>query len=309
MNSADPATPAEATDRAQLLVAELNQLRVSAGMPSYRQLAARTHYSRSALWRATHSPYLPSREITLALASACGGDRAEWDRKWHTARVQAATGRAATSDPGQASPPAAATPPARALPGRRRLPGRLAVLLAAATVATVAAGAAMVIAGPRPTAAPRSALPVSIPYIRPADGDDPYIRHCGGDQQRLQYQDLYWPDHQRYGWLELYHSHLCDASWGYVFGPNSARWQVTIIARRLPGNTVAPSSFSGNAKPNSWGNVLITTRGSCVRIEAYVTVRSVRGPTAVTECLPDGQRPGIGPPPTPAPPPPSSYAN
>src|SRR5450756_1107011 len=81
MQPSDPAA-LPAKDPVQRLVAELDHLRGATGMASYRKLAARTHYSRSALWRATRGSRLPSRDITLALASACGGDIAEWDRKW-----------------------------------------------------------------------------------------------------------------------------------------------------------------------------------------------------------------------------------
>jgi hypothetical protein len=306
MDQADPVAPAETDDPVQRLVAELNQLRISAGKPSYRQLADRTYYSRSALWRATRSSRQPSRDITLALACACGGDRAEWDRKWSAMRAQASANAAATG-PGRAAPSVAeATRPAQAPLARRRWPGRSATILA---IAAVAAGAA-VIAISQSVAAPSAGpLRKDTPFTRPADGDDPYVGKCATDEQRFQYRNLYWPDHQLYGWLELYHSRLCDASWGYIFGPNSTRWQVTIVARRLPDNTIAPSISNENAPPNSWGNVLTTIRGSCVRVEAYITVGATRGPAAVTSCLPDQQGTTVGPPPTPAPPPPPQYAN
>jgi hypothetical protein len=314
MNPPDPAIAAEVSDPVLRLVTELNELRESAGRPSYRQLAARTHYSRSALWRATHGPRLPSRDITLALACACGGDKAEWDRKWCAARAEASARHLAAGE----SRPAAfhVAPPRRAgawpgwrfrpgWPGWRFRPGWRGWRgwLAVSAGAAAAAGGLAIITSTQPVAASHPA----VSSAGQADGDDPYISRCGADEQRLQFQDLYWPDHQLYGWLELYHSHRCDASWGYIFGPNSARWRVTIVAQRFPGDTSAPSSIQANAPANSWGNVLVTRPGSCVRIEAYITVGTVRGPVAVTECLPDVQRPGIGPPPTPAPPPPSPY--
>jgi hypothetical protein len=305
VNPADPAAPAAADDPVRRLLEELNQLRNSAGMPSYRQLAARTHYSRSALWRAARSSRLPSREITLALACACGGDRAEWDRKWCATRAQAFIARAATGDPGQSLPSAVpAALPAQRPRGRRGRSGLTAALLA------IAAVVALVIAISRWAAAP-SAAPFrgDVPFTTPADGDDPYISKCATDEQRLQFKNLYWPNHQLFGWLELYHSNLCNASWGYVFGPNSARWRVTILTRRLPDNTVAPSSSEENAPPNSWGNVLTTNGGSCVRVEAYITVGMMRGPTAVTSCRPSQQQTSVGPPPTPAPSPPAQYAD
>jgi hypothetical protein len=160
--------------------------------------------------------------------------------------------------------------------------------------------------GPK-AGAPAAAPQPQVLLTQPPDGGDPYVNKCGTDQQRLEYQNVYWPDHKLYGWLELYHSHVCDASWGYVFGPNSARWQVTIVTRRLPYDTVAPSSTDADDPPNSWGNLLSTPPGTCVRVEAYITVGSIRGPVAVTSCQPDRPGGGIAPPPTPPPAPPSQY--
>jgi hypothetical protein len=305
VNPADLPAPTAADDPVRRFREELNQLRNSAGVPSYRQLAARAHYSRSALWRASRGSRLPSREITLALACACGGDKDEWDRKWCAARAQSLIAPLATDAPDPAVPPAAAAllpvPTAR----RRRGPsGGTVVFLAAAAVVALAIAILRLVAAP--SAAP---LRPDASFIGPSDGDDPYVSKCATDEQRLQFQNLYWPDHQLYGWLELYHSNLCNASWGYIFGPNSPRWRVTIIARRLPDNTIAPSSIQEVAPANSWGNVLITNAGSCVRVEAYITVGMKRGPAAVTSCRPDQQHTSIGPPPTPPPAPPARYAD
>jgi transcriptional regulator with XRE-family HTH domain len=305
MKPSDPAaSPTE--DPAPWLVAELNHLRGAAGMASYRKLAARTNYSRSALWRATRGSRLPSRDITLALASACGGDIAEWDRKWRTAHADTATGRI----PGDEAAPTAASPasafPEQDSPVRR--PTRAWLVVVLATTIVVLGAITAVVSVSRSEASPSAAAPQPQALLtKPADGDDPYVSKCGTDQQRLEYQNVYWPDHDLYGWLELYHSHVCNASWGYVFGPNSARWQVTIVARRLPDDTVAPSSTNANDPPNSWGNVLSTPPATCVRVEAYITVGAIRGPMAVTSCQPDRPGGGVAPPPTPPPAPPPQY--
>jgi hypothetical protein len=302
MNPHNP-VPAPHDDPARRLVAQLGQLRAAAGTPSYRTLAARTNYSRSALWRATRGSRLPSREITVALARACGAEGTEWDRRWHAARAQvAASGLPAE---GSAAPPAGAAAQKAARPARRRPRIWLVASLAAITAALGGVTAAL---SPSDASPPLAAPQPHASHGRPADGDDPYVDKCATDQQRLEYQNLYWPDKKLYGWLELYHSHICDASWGYIFGPNSARWSVTIVARRLPGNTVAPSTTNADDPPNSWGNLLSTRPGTCVRIEAFIAVGAIRGPTAVTSCEPDRQGGGISPPPTPPPPPPPGYA-
>ncbi|MFI0448410.1 helix-turn-helix domain-containing protein [Actinomadura sp. 6N118] len=64
---------------------ELRRLRDQAGRPSYRELAQRAHFSRSTLAEAANGMRLPSLEATLAYAVACGGDRAEWERRWQEA--------------------------------------------------------------------------------------------------------------------------------------------------------------------------------------------------------------------------------
>lgn len=62
--------------------ADLRELRVRAGRPTYRQLAQRAYYSPSTLSLAASGTVMPSREVTLALVVACGGDVAQWDIRW-----------------------------------------------------------------------------------------------------------------------------------------------------------------------------------------------------------------------------------
>ena len=82
--------------------ADLRALRLRAGSPTYRELAPRAFYSASTLSQAASGVLVPSRAVTLAFVSACGGDIAEWDRRWralqqamaeeHRARVRRAAG-------------------------------------------------------------------------------------------------------------------------------------------------------------------------------------------------------------------------
>lgn len=69
----------------QLLAWQLRRLRAAAGGPSYRRLAQRAHYSASTLADAAMGERLPSLEVTLAYATACGGDADEWRTRWTTA--------------------------------------------------------------------------------------------------------------------------------------------------------------------------------------------------------------------------------
>lgn len=55
----------------------LRRLREQAGTPGYRHLAKRAHYSPSTLADAAKGERLPSLEVALAYAEACGGDPEE----------------------------------------------------------------------------------------------------------------------------------------------------------------------------------------------------------------------------------------
>ncbi|WP_159044536.1 helix-turn-helix domain-containing protein, partial [Streptomyces sp. NRRL B-24085] len=63
----------------------LRKLRQEAGGPTYRELARRAHFSVTALSQAAAGEHLPSLQVTLAYAAACGGDPDEWERRWREA--------------------------------------------------------------------------------------------------------------------------------------------------------------------------------------------------------------------------------
>ncbi|MEW9550653.1 WD40 repeat domain-containing protein [Nonomuraea sp. NPDC050783] len=69
----------------QSLAWELRRLREQAGRPSYRRLSHQAHFSASTLAEAASGERLPSLAVTLAYATACGGDRAEWEARWRAA--------------------------------------------------------------------------------------------------------------------------------------------------------------------------------------------------------------------------------
>ncbi|MEV4254530.1 hypothetical protein AB0J52_15380 [Spirillospora sp. NPDC049652] len=81
---------------------ELRGLRDRAGRPSYRELAARAHFSRSTLAEAATGLRLPSLEATLAYATACGGDAAGWEARWRTAAKELERSRRRCPYPGLA---------------------------------------------------------------------------------------------------------------------------------------------------------------------------------------------------------------
>ena len=70
------------------LAVGLRELRRCAGSPGYRELARRAHYSATTLAQAARGVSLPSLAVTLAYVRACGGDAAEWERRWRAAEAE-----------------------------------------------------------------------------------------------------------------------------------------------------------------------------------------------------------------------------
>ncbi|MEV4255421.1 hypothetical protein AB0J52_19890, partial [Spirillospora sp. NPDC049652] len=60
----------------------LRELRASVGTPSYRTMSKRSYYGFTTLAEAAAGRRFPSWEITRAYVVACGGDVAEWERRW-----------------------------------------------------------------------------------------------------------------------------------------------------------------------------------------------------------------------------------
>lgn len=64
---------------------ELRLLREQSGSPAYRDLAERTGLSSTTLSEAAAGRKLPSLRVTIAYVRACGGNPAEWERRWQEA--------------------------------------------------------------------------------------------------------------------------------------------------------------------------------------------------------------------------------
>ncbi|MCE7004266.1 hypothetical protein LWC34_15685 [Kibdelosporangium philippinense] len=79
-----PERPLESADDVLLsFAADLRGLRDKAGSPTYRELSKVAHYSPSVLSEAANGRTRPSLAVTLAYVDACGGDRDEWEQRWH----------------------------------------------------------------------------------------------------------------------------------------------------------------------------------------------------------------------------------
>ncbi|WHT17265.1 hypothetical protein N8J89_29625 [Crossiella sp. CA-258035] len=72
----------------QRFAGELRALRQQAGNPSYRELARQAHFSMATLAQAARGDRLPSLAVTLAYAKACGGEEAEWEKRWRDAAAE-----------------------------------------------------------------------------------------------------------------------------------------------------------------------------------------------------------------------------
>lgn len=78
----------EDDDLVGLFAADLRALMAAAGVPSYRELARRAHFSHTVIAGAAAGKVLPSLEVTLAFVAACGGDGAAWEQRWHAVRAE-----------------------------------------------------------------------------------------------------------------------------------------------------------------------------------------------------------------------------
>ncbi len=151
----------------------LRELRAAAGSPSYRELARRALFAPSVLSTAASGATFPTLAVTLAFASACGGDAGQWRRRWEAAAAaqapltdaasRPASPRRADAEPAAASSPrrsgsAAPHPTRPGLPAPAELPGtpahytgrqaELAHLLALTQPGIPSRAAAVAISGP-----------------------------------------------------------------------------------------------------------------------------------------------------------------
>jgi hypothetical protein len=254
---------------------QLRLLRERAGRPTYRHLEKLTHYSASVLSRAASGERLPSREVTLAFVAACGGDTAEWDRRWAAAAHDAPEPALPALLDLSGNDSAVSAGLDRVRP-RRWLSRRL--VLAVATALLIAVATTVVLLLRQRT----------VPDTWAADGADPYAAGCSRDKRGLDWAAITRPDGKPFGSLILWYSSACQAAWGYVTGPNSTKWTAHIIAHRPADGASAPSEFSADTdEPGSWGNVL-SARNSCVWIEAFVSDAQGEGKHASTSCFQPG---------------------
>ncbi|GAB2750925.1 helix-turn-helix domain-containing protein [Streptomyces bullii] len=91
--------------------AQLRQLRISAGEPQIRTIAARAQCSQATVSEALNGRRLPSETVTHRLVAALGGDWEHWREMWRTARTELDVLRREGQGAGVLSPFPAAGPP------------------------------------------------------------------------------------------------------------------------------------------------------------------------------------------------------
>ncbi|MFF1789427.1 helix-turn-helix domain-containing protein [Kitasatospora sp. NPDC058243] len=101
-----PAEREPAPSAAEALAAELRRLRLEAGQPSFRTMAKTAgSISHTTLYEAASGSRLPSWTTTRAYVRACGGDEAEWHRRWTSAADEGSAPPALPALPAPPAPP------------------------------------------------------------------------------------------------------------------------------------------------------------------------------------------------------------
>jgi Helix-turn-helix domain/Protein of unknown function (DUF2690) len=239
-----------------VFAAQLRDLREEAGRPSYRDLARKACYSRTALSEAAAGRELPSLSVTLAFVRACDGPVEVWRRRWQVAA--AAVGSvpspeplpADRSAPGTAPPdvppPTPERPVAVPIVVRRARPTAR-VLLVVAVVGAVIAGGLLIgrfriASGGVPADPPNAqgSAAVSTGSAPIVDGAPPGRDHCDADNALLDGADLRDGTGAVIGRLELRYSPRCATAWARLVpsGAVNTLAGITMTIIRHPDGTV-----------------------------------------------------------------------
>jgi hypothetical protein len=276
--SSDGAQPLDAVGR---FAADLRELRVRAGSPSYRQLARTTHYSSSTLAGAVAGKRLPTEPVLVAFVTACGGDPDEWVRKLRRAGEPVAGDRAQ---------PPIHTMPAGAPARPRRWYRRGALVLAGcALVAIGATGEAVVhTALDDPAVAPSdapvyTATPTSAPTGRVSDGTDPHVGGCYDDGQLADKAPVM-EDGVQIGALELRYSPRCAAGWTRLYlYPGQPTMLGQAVVGSGDGRTASLTDPLVRQVP-VYTDVIVPGKGGCLSAQGVVYTTGRRPLTAAIRC-------------------------
>lgn len=149
---------------------DLRELRRKADVASYRELARRAHYSASALSTAANGRSLPTLAVVEAYVRACGGDEAEWRKRWE--ELNTLLQAPAPQDPDPAPEPPAPPAPRRFPPVSRR------TAIAAVTGGVLGAGAVCAVVL---TSGSGAGAPVATPSVLASNPVEPGTACDGKD--------------------------------------------------------------------------------------------------------------------------------
>jgi hypothetical protein len=74
--------PSDFNAELQRFAADLRALMSRAGIPSYREVARRAHFSHTTIAEAAGGKALPTLEVTRGFVSACSEHLEEWEERW-----------------------------------------------------------------------------------------------------------------------------------------------------------------------------------------------------------------------------------
>jgi hypothetical protein len=300
---------------------ELRELRRRAGNPSYRTLADRTHYSRTAISDAARGERLPTVDVTLAFVEACRGDPDEWRARWHLCRQQITRSSEAVPTDGLTGPAMAgdeAGMPAVNGAGRRRAaaprPGKTRlrtrpagsrlvtpVTLVAFGITVLAQAEAVIVwhvARSVSAARIEASGAASIPVM---DGADPRLSNCGSSATVLDRRPVRLPVPTTIasrslhagtllGTVSLRYSARCAAAWarfdpapGIFSNQPGAAALLLVVSRPADGTQ---STWRMPHVEEAYGDLLLTGLGCVVASASIELMGQQRTATAHTRCLP-----------------------
>lgn len=281
------------------LASQLRKLRAAAGEPTYRSMAAQTHYAATTLSRAAAGSGLPSLNVVLAYARACGGDHAEWTNRWERASAALEPPRKGSGAPVPIS--AAVREPDRpTLPVRIGVGGAIALLGVA--LLTIAGVIMIVVAPGEPRGNPAKVSSLSAATriadgsapSRISDGDDPRTDTCAaaGDAQaaalgarEVTVRTVRAHNGTAIGWLALWRNPRCDAEWAEASYVNPHLYPVTLEAHRpADGATVIDHAVVNLPRDPVIGQLLTTAEG-CVWARMTLSIPQSAPVVVQTSCL------------------------
>ncbi|MGV9264784.1 hypothetical protein ACWDRR_09000 [Kitasatospora sp. NPDC003701] len=177
-----PEGVSQAPTAAEHLATDLRRLRLEAGQPSFR-IMARTagSISHTTLYEAASGSRLPSWPTTRAFVRACGGDEAEWHRRWNAAAGTEPPAPVPVPAPSPVPAPRPVEPLPAPVRGRSRLRTYALTLLVGVALGIGATLGLLTVHAPAAHSAEALGCPAEDDAARPAPSAQPATGHAGAD--------------------------------------------------------------------------------------------------------------------------------